>query len=182
VAYVSDKSGSNGVYARPFPGPGAELIVSVGGGSEPVWGRSGKELFYRQRGEMMVVSVDAAGSTLTVGSPRKLFDDPYMPDIAGSAGGVANYDVSPAGDRFVVVESRSATTGAAPVNMTVIFNWFTDLPARALTGAPARVPVYPKSVTVRVRRLGGLHWLLPRNPHRQVVQQRVEHRDHEQRQ
>jgi serine/threonine-protein kinase len=130
LAYVSDKAGSNGVYARPFPGPGAEVTISVGGGSEPVWGSSGRELFYRHDGSMMVVRIDTTGSTLTVGSPRGLFDDPYMRDIAGSAGGVANYDISPAGERFVMVESPAASAGAAPINMVVVLNWFEELRSR----------------------------------------------------
>jgi Tol biopolymer transport system component len=36
VAYVSDKSGRNEIYALPYPGPGSEVTVSVGGGQEPV--------------------------------------------------------------------------------------------------------------------------------------------------
>jgi len=32
LAYVSNRSGSDEVYVRPFPGPGAELVISRGGG------------------------------------------------------------------------------------------------------------------------------------------------------
>jgi hypothetical protein len=53
-----------------------------------------------------------------------------MRDIAGSAGGVANYDISPAGERFVMVESPAATAGAAPINMVVVLNWFEELRSR----------------------------------------------------
>jgi len=130
LAYVSDKSGTNGVYARPFPGPGTEVTISVGGGSEPVWGPSGRELFYRRDGEMMMVTIDGAGPMLTVGSPRRLFDDPWMRDVAGSAGGVANYDISPAGDKFVMLERPNATSAAPVVNMNLILNWFEELRAR----------------------------------------------------
>jgi hypothetical protein len=38
------------------------------------------------------------------------------------------------------------------------------------------------SIPVRVRRLGGLHWLLPQDAQGEIIQQRVEHRHHEQRQ
>ena len=47
LAYVSDESGQDEIYVRPYPGPGGEEIVSSGGGEEAVWGPDGSELFYR---------------------------------------------------------------------------------------------------------------------------------------
>ena len=45
VAYVSDESGQNEVYVRPYPGPGAQVIISTDGGAEAVWGPGGTKLF-----------------------------------------------------------------------------------------------------------------------------------------
>ena len=50
LAFVSNKSGQNEVYVRPYPGPGDEFTISSGGGQEPTWSPDGRELFYR-RGE-----------------------------------------------------------------------------------------------------------------------------------
>lgn len=47
LAYQSDESGTHEVCLRPFPGPGAKVPVSIGGGSEPLWSSDGGELFYR---------------------------------------------------------------------------------------------------------------------------------------
>jgi eukaryotic-like serine/threonine-protein kinase len=47
LAYASDESGRFEVYVRPFPGPGGQVLISRNGGSEPVWSRDGRELFYR---------------------------------------------------------------------------------------------------------------------------------------
>ena len=55
LAYVSDESGRDEVYVQPFPGPGAKWLVSTDGGREPVWGRDGRELFYRAGDLMMAV-------------------------------------------------------------------------------------------------------------------------------
>ena len=54
IAYVSNRSGRAEVYARPFPGPGARVPVSVDGGREPIWSRDGTELFFRDGNRMMV--------------------------------------------------------------------------------------------------------------------------------
>ena len=47
LAFVSNRSGTNEVFVRPFPDAGANLRqVSTNGGREPVWAHSGQELFY----------------------------------------------------------------------------------------------------------------------------------------
>ena len=73
VAHVSDQTGEREIYIRPFPGPGGQETVSVGGGDEPAWASNG-ELFYRRPSDyaMMVVEVSTE-PTLTVGQPRELF-------------------------------------------------------------------------------------------------------------
>ena len=61
LAYASDESARFEVYVRPFPGPGGQVLISRNGGSEPVWSRDGRELFYRGVGgrdaTMMAASV-----------------------------------------------------------------------------------------------------------------------------
>jgi serine/threonine protein kinase len=46
VAYAANPTGQTEIWVRPYPGPGAPVRVSPGGGAEPVWARSGRELFY----------------------------------------------------------------------------------------------------------------------------------------
>jgi serine/threonine-protein kinase len=135
VAYVSDKAGQNDIYARPYPGPGSEITISVGGGGEPVWGPSGRELFYRHDGKLLVVKVEPTATSLTVSAPIRVFDDPFLVDQGGSAGGMANYDISPDGKRFVMVEEPKARTGSGPdtVQLQVILNWTEELKTRVPT-------------------------------------------------
>ncbi|MDH4044091.1 MAG: hypothetical protein OEW06_06470, partial [Gemmatimonadota bacterium] len=48
IAYTSNESGQEEVYVRPFETPErARWAVSVSGGTEPLWARSGRE-FFRQ--------------------------------------------------------------------------------------------------------------------------------------
>jgi eukaryotic-like serine/threonine-protein kinase len=49
MAFVSDKSGRDEVYVRPFPSSAGEWQISTAGGTEPRWNRNGRELFYYGR-------------------------------------------------------------------------------------------------------------------------------------
>ena len=46
LAYELDELGSQEVIVRPFPGPGAQFPVSVGGGLTPIWSRDGRRILY----------------------------------------------------------------------------------------------------------------------------------------
>jgi serine/threonine-protein kinase len=124
MAFVSDKSGLDEIYVRPFPGPGLEFTISTGGGTEPVWSRDGLELFYRSEDQLMVVTVDL-GDTFRAETPQPLFADIYERDASG-AGGVPNYDISPAG-RFVMVRPVAS---AVQNQVVVVLNWAEELRER----------------------------------------------------
>jgi Tol biopolymer transport system component len=113
IAYQSNDTGRFEVYVQPFPGPGARIPVSTGGGAQVRWRHDGKELFYiAPNGELMAVSFDAA----RIGSPVRLFlaHVGAFQDIS-----LPHYIPSPDGQRFLmdtVVEEN-----APPI--TVILNW-----------------------------------------------------------
>ena len=125
VAQVSDESGRDEVYVRPYPGPGGQVIISTGGGEEVVWGPDGSELFYRNGDQVMVVKVNTA-QTFAADVPVPLFVAPYALDNAGGGAGNPNYDVSPDGEFiFVEQDSRSGVEGVIPIN--VVLNWTEEL-------------------------------------------------------
>src|SRR5262249_12359207 len=90
--------GSTEVYVRRFLGAGEKLQISAEGGTEPMWAHSGRELFYRVGGKMMVVSVET-GLRLHADKPRQLFEGPFEP----TPGENADYDVVPGDQRFRMV-------------------------------------------------------------------------------
>jgi serine/threonine-protein kinase len=47
IAYTSDETGREEVFVRPFPGPGPQALISSGGGRNPQWSPSTRELLYR---------------------------------------------------------------------------------------------------------------------------------------
>ena len=119
LAYVSDESGRTEVYVRPFPGSGESHTISVDGGSEPVWDRRGRELFYRNGDAMMVVAVTTQ-PTFSAGRPRLLFTGPFV-----RGGDRINYDASPDGESFVMLDSGEDSGAATKIN--VMLNWFEEL-------------------------------------------------------
>jgi eukaryotic-like serine/threonine-protein kinase len=129
VAYSSDESGNPEVYVQAFPGPGPKVQVSKDGGTDPVWRRSGGELFYRSGGRMMVVPVTTSPQ-FNAAAPRQLWEGAYSEGTAASCGmpGVSssNYDVSADGERFLMVrdEDQSAAT-----KIVVVLNWVEQLKA-----------------------------------------------------
>src|SRR3984893_12581049 len=128
LAYVSDESGRYETYVQPYPGPGGKWQVSTEGGTEPVWNRSGRPLFYRGGDKMMVVDI-ATQPSFTVGKPRMLFEGQYLPTTGTSP----DYDVSPDGQRFLMLKPAEQAQ-AAPTQINVVLNWFEELKQKVPVG------------------------------------------------
>src|SRR5207244_3241821 len=77
IAYQSDRSGRDEIYVQPFPGPGAEELVSTEGGHNPRWSRSGRELFYRDGDKMLAVAITTQPA-FEASKPHVLFERPYF--------------------------------------------------------------------------------------------------------
>jgi serine/threonine-protein kinase len=130
LAYMSDESGRREIYVQPYPGPGGKWQISTGGGTEPVWNRNGRGLFYRSGDKMMAVDI-ATQPGFAAGKPRMLFEGPYVPIPLPNT--FPNYDVSPDGQRFLMLKpSEQAQT--APTQINVVLNWFEELKQKVPTG------------------------------------------------
>jgi serine/threonine-protein kinase len=102
LAYQSDEAGRMEVYVRPYPDPGARVPVSVLGGSEPVWSRDGRELFYRSGDSLLAASVSLS-PVFAITARRGLFAGAFL-----SGGLFREYDVAPDGQHFVMIRGGSA--------------------------------------------------------------------------
>jgi len=132
VAYASNKSGQNEIYVRPYPAAGAqEYTISAGGGTEPLWAPSGRELFYRHGNDLMSVAVSVPAGALIAAPPIRLFSGEFVLD-ASTTRTVANYDISRDGKRFLML--KAAVVSAAPsLPISVALNWTEELKKRVPT-------------------------------------------------
>ena len=114
------------VYVQSYAEPGGRHVVSRGGGIEPLWSPTGNEIFYRSVDGRRVMAVDVdirSGPAIRIGTPRMLFEGPF-PAMRGSFW--SNYDVTPDGQRFVMIEVAEERSP----RINVVLHWMDSLPER----------------------------------------------------
>jgi len=128
LAYSSTESGRQEVYVRPFPNPGGKWKLSLEGGTEPLWARNGKQLFYRWQDQVWAVDVRTdAGFTPT--KPRLLFEQAGYRMTTP----IRCWDISLDGQRFLMVKVDDRKP--QPVTeMILVQNWFEELKRLVPTG------------------------------------------------
>jgi serine/threonine-protein kinase len=123
IAYEANDSGQLEIYVEDFPRLGNRQIVSTGGGTNPVWSRDGRELYYRldadEGGGLMVSPVQTA-PVFTLGTGRPLFSGDFYQVTAGAR----QWDVAPDG-RFLMQEG--VNDEAARPQLILVRNWFEEL-------------------------------------------------------
>jgi eukaryotic-like serine/threonine-protein kinase len=124
IAYVSDESGQEEVYVRPFPPAPGKWKVSGNRAFQPRWRGDGKELFYMEgsaRYRWMAVPVKSGGSpVLEVGEPQPLFA--FEVQVSSTIAFHNNAFVySPAADGQRMLVNSKADAAQNPLN--VITNW-----------------------------------------------------------
>jgi serine/threonine-protein kinase len=117
IAYVSNEEGRSEIYVTSFPKSGAKIKISSEGGTNPVWSRSGTELYYRNGDRMMAVKVNGE-SGFRPSSPRLLFE------IRETYAGIGN--TGPDG-RFVATFPSSIRPAGY---ISVALEWFEELKER----------------------------------------------------
>jgi serine/threonine-protein kinase len=137
LAYASDQSGQDEIYVLPYPGPGERHQVSVNGGTQPVWSRNGRELFFTvadpnaATGFNRVMAVDVVTTpTFRAGIPRPLGATVRLTVP------LRGYDVSADGRRFLTIADKADAAGSPASQMIVVLNWGDELkrlaPARSV--------------------------------------------------
>jgi serine/threonine-protein kinase len=109
------------VYVQAFPSGGRKWQISTDGGRWPLWARSGREIFYRNRNRMMAAAVRSeparSDNPLTVEKPRMLFEGSFEPVYSGTPD-----------ERFVMIEI--ASDESAPTDVRVVLDWLEELKRR----------------------------------------------------
>jgi Tol biopolymer transport system component len=122
LAYTSDSTGRTEVWVRRVQGSGAAVRVSPSGGTEPLWSKSGEELYYLGGTKVVAVPVATAGDHFSFKSPIELFN---VPSVTVPGQSPPSYDVMADG-RFVMI----AAQGEQDVPISVVLNWQASLAER----------------------------------------------------
>jgi eukaryotic-like serine/threonine-protein kinase len=116
LAYQSSESGREEIYLTRFPNAGAKY--QVGEGTEPLWSKDGKHLYYLDAAlKLTAVDIRADKDSVQVGTPRALFQTNVMNGNSGTGYNVA------ADGRFLVLNSIIDT----PSPLTLVTNWDAEL-------------------------------------------------------
>jgi serine/threonine-protein kinase len=123
LAYEANDSGRFEIYVRPFPAVNSgHWQVSTGGGTRPLWARSGQELFYASpTGALMRVGVERAPSWAAT-TPTLLVKEGYLTNLGGNPGRM--YDIAPDGQRFLMIKEGG---DAAPLQIIVVQHFDEEL-------------------------------------------------------
>jgi serine/threonine-protein kinase len=109
-------NGTSQVVVKSITGKGAPVIVSPTVGTEPVWSRDGKHLYYRD-GQQFVDATYATSPDFRILSRTPLFADVY----AFAPVPHANYDVYPDGSGFLALRPTEGR------RLVVAHNWKSEL-------------------------------------------------------
>ena len=112
LAYEANDTGQFEIYVRPYPAvDSGRWQVSTGGGTRPLWSRTGQELFY----------VSPAGAIVRVGVERSASWAATTPAVIVKEGYAApsgfpgrSYDVSPDGQRFLMLKPANEPNAPPP--------------------------------------------------------------------
>ena len=129
IAYVSNESGENEVYVRPFPEVNKGWWqVSTDGGDSPLWSPDGRELFYLNGDTVMAVLVETYAA-FSHGTPKPLFRGRYAFPSSPFPG--TQWDISADGKRFLMMKEPEVSAAAGPrPKISIVVNWFEELKKR----------------------------------------------------
>jgi serine/threonine-protein kinase len=137
IAYASSELGTWEVYVKPFPALDARHQVSLQGGSQPVWSRDGRRLYYLTPDMRLVRAALTFSPTFTVASRDTVLENVASNSLNAGTGSTgvgtgffhANYDVAPDGRSIVFLRSA-----ASDARIMIVHDWKYELQERMRAG------------------------------------------------
>jgi hypothetical protein len=123
VAYASNESGQNEIYVRAFGNASRQGTwqVSSGGGNDPIWSRSGRELVFVAGENVLVTEYQDVNGTFVASKPRAWTT---MPRVGNT--GFSRYDIAPDGSRAAILARPPLDREQMP-RMNLLLNFFDEI-------------------------------------------------------
>jgi serine/threonine-protein kinase len=125
IAYLSNESGRNELYVRPFPGPGGKWQISNGDADDPNWSRTKHELLFLSAGSsrIMRAAYVVEGDSFRAEKPQ-LWSEGIVTGRPRPPS--RDFDLHPDGQRFAI--AAGATIANSKLDKVVLtFNFFEEL-------------------------------------------------------
>ena len=131
LAWVSNESGTYEIYVRAFPeaaSGGGKWQISNGGGTYPMWSRTGHQLFFENFDNRIMVAAWATPGNSFAAEKPKLWSGKQLSNLTNT---IRNIDLAPDGKRFAVilpVEQPGSQTARSRI--TLVENFVDELRRR----------------------------------------------------
>ena len=125
LAYVVVDGNVPNIFISRFDSPDTDRVpVTPAGGAQPRWSHDDRTLFYLALDGTLAGVEISTKPTLTVGRPRRLLSRAYFNGTSTARN--HTYDVSPDGQRFLMVKDSASAADRQPT-VVVVKNWFEEL-------------------------------------------------------
>jgi Tol biopolymer transport system component len=130
LAYVSNETGEDQVFVRPFPNvEAAKIQVSRNGGASPRWSHGGEHLFYVDPNGTMVEVAFEADAGFRVLERTSLYT--AAPASAPVRAGINVLDVAPGDERFLTARMLTGNlVGFGQLRLVLVQNFAEELRRR----------------------------------------------------
>jgi eukaryotic-like serine/threonine-protein kinase len=134
VAYFSFESGRPEIYVRAFPDQKGKRQISNDEGATPVWSHNGRELFFRNKNDqIMVAQYTVKGDSFVAEKPR-LWSGKKIALTPTTRG----FDLAPDGEQIVATVPVEYSTEQQTQNHVIfLLNFFDELRRRMSTEGKA---------------------------------------------
>ncbi len=128
LAYESTETGRDEIYLRPYPNvEDGKWQISTNGGINPVWARSGREIFFVSQARDMIVASLSLGSTVDVEQRETLFNVNELGLEARA--NYASYDVDVDDQSLIMIQFGAGADGVES-SFVLVQDWLVEARAR----------------------------------------------------
>ena len=125
VAYISNESGRNEIYVRPFPGPGGKWQISNGAADDPTWSLKKKELIFASGDDLRIMkaSYSVEGDSFKADKPEPWSAATFTSRPRAPS---RDLDLHPDGQRLAIAPGQTAANAKVD-KVVLVFNFFDEL-------------------------------------------------------
>ena len=125
MAYQSNESGQDEVYVVTYPGGTNRKKVSNGGGVDPAWSRTRRELVYATSDQhLMIVPYQVKGDSFLPEKPQPWSDTRFVARYR--LGPTRSFDLHPDGNRIALAVAGNVPA-AKQTSLVFVLNFFDEL-------------------------------------------------------